>query len=282
MWITKEGAVHRKHWNPVTKRWKWDEQMVEFVEEEVEGLETGRVGLNLPYFIPVDTLICMAWRSREPYSQTKVHVLPGREPNAKHLRWESEERGNDEVLLGEESWKPLTWKCGNVPCDRRYQISSHFSLKSPDGRITSGFWWDGCLWASCKKCGLVNLTDAAKYRREIRLQDRILDAANMLMSGHSPYDHFMEKDVQEDTSWNYYSKAAQFIKGTDLRRVVEPLVEEELWAILKRMKRKEDLVLGGPLKPLMEKVLSRYPEFADEEFRWEQLRLARIALVSTL
>ena len=272
IWITKDGACYRKFYNPITEEWTWEEDMVVYIEDV-----DGRVGLNLPYFIPIHTLICMAWRSRVPYSQTKVHVKGNRDAVATHLSWEEEEEKEPIEEFGDEEWKPLRHKCGMVKCDNRYEISNYGRLRNRHGEITCGFWCYGCMWAAVKHCGLLNITEACSRRRE--LQGHVLDVRNMMMRGYTPEEHAFAKGVKESTSWAHFNKASQFIKGHELRKVAEGLVSPELWRVLQRLKRRENPVLGGPLKALMEKVLEKLPEFEEEEYGYDQLRLARTSLV---
>ena len=276
IWITKEGACYRKFYNPITEEWTWEEDMVEFIEDE-----TGRLGLNLPYFIPIDTLICMAWRSRVPYSQTKVYVREDRDAVANHLRWEEEvieeQEQETEESYRDEEWRPLAHKCGIVKCDSRYQLSNYGRLKNRHGEITRGFWCYGFWWAAVRNCGLLNITEACSRRKE--LQDHVLDTRNMMMTGYTPEEHSLEKGVKETTSWAHFNKASQFIKGHELRKVAEALVDPDLWRVLLRMKRRENPILGGPLKELMHKILEKIPEFEEEEYSYDQLRMARTSLV---
>jgi hypothetical protein len=57
------------------------------------------------------------------------------------------------------------------------------------------------------------------------------------------------------------------------------LVSPHLWKALERLKRRENPVLGGPLKVLMDTILEKLPEFEEEEYGYDQLRLARTSLV---
>lgn len=275
LWVTKQGACYRKHYNGITGKWTWDREMLELVEEE----STGRMGLHIPHFVEINVIICMAWRRRKPFSPTFVHVIPGKDPVAKYLRWEEEEE-EEEVRYAGETWQPLRYKCGIVKCDSRYKLSNHGRLMSPDGNVTEGhFCWD-YMWASVKGCGLVNLTQAVS--REVILPEHILDAAQMMMADHyTPYEHSMEKGTMEQTSWQYFNKAAQFIEPkSDLRHVVQKLIDTKLWGVLIRMKARQDPVMGGPLKPLMAEVIEEYPEFERDPFAYDQLRLGRLSLLS--
>ena len=275
LWVTREGECYRKHYNGITHRWKWDREMLELVEEE----STGRVGLHIPHFVEINVIICMAWRRRVPHSPTFVHVIPGKDPVAKYLRWEEEEKEEDSRYAG-EVWQSLKYKCGLVKCDTRYKISNHGRLKNPEGDVTSGHSCWGYMWGAVKGCGLVNLTQAVS--KEIIIPEHILDATHMMMGDkYSPYEHSLEKGVQEQTSWQYFNKAAQFIEPkSDLRHVVQTLVDRNLWGVLIRMKARRDPVMGGPLKPLMGEVVDEYPEFAHDPFAYDQLRLARLSLLS--
>ena len=101
----------------------------------------------------------------------------------------------------------------------------------------------------------------------------------MMMTGYTPEEHSLEKGVKESTSWAHFNKASQFIKPSDLREVAEALVHPGLWRVLERLKRRENPVLGGPLKELMDAILEKLPEFEEEEYAYDQLRLARTSLV---
>ena len=278
IWMTKDGACYRKFYNAVTEEWAWESDMVDFVEDE-----NGRMGLHLPYFIPIETLICMAWRSRVPYSPTKVYVREDRDAVANHLRWEEEEEVIEEQekepedTYRDEEWRPLRHKCGMVKCDNRYELSNYGRLKNRHGEVTCGFWCYGSMWAAVKHCGLLNLTEACSRSKDLPFH--VLDARNMMMRGYTPEDHSFAKGVKESTSWAHFNKASQFIKGHELRKVAEALVDPHLWKALERLKRRENPVLGGPLKVLMDTILEKLPEFEEEEYAYDQLRLARTSLV---
>ena len=77
------------------------------------------------------------------------------------------------------------------------------------------------------------------------------------------------------------SKVASYLPGKDLRRLVPAFVSRDLWSLLQGMSAEP--VLGGTLTDLMtevEKRLSKRGEFRRSDFKYAQLRIARLATVA--
>jgi hypothetical protein len=273
--ISKAGDIHRRTYNPVTREWTWSRQPLVYDDD-------GRQGLHLPHFVPLPQLICMAWRPREPGTATSVLVRSDRPPIARYLKWAEEEKAVDaEADLAGETLRPLEGvKIGIVPIGKGYAISSHARLMGPKGDITAGFWWDGRRWAATS-AGLLDLTSAAKGRRETVVPPSVREAMDALACGVPAAEYATHRGVEEQSGWTYYGKAAQHLSPKDLRRACLAIVPSRLWRALLKMKKEEDPRLGAKLTDLMQTLDTEYIHgFAQSRLRFEKLRLARMAMVA--
>ena len=277
VFVSSKGRAKRRFWNPISHSFTWED--VDIIEDN------DRMGIRMQHFLPIETIIAMAWRRREPDTPTKVIVSP-QGTTAKTVRWQHEENEDDIEHMG-ETWKPLSYKLGLIPCDSQYQISSHGRLKSPfrdeNGKrpITRGFWWDNERWAYVKPAGLISLTRASSRERGAALPPSLQCAMDCLMTGHSPEDLADSQGIQEGSAWTYFCRVVPHIKDkVELRRRGKELVPPDLWRLLKRMKKDEDALLGGRLLDLIAKCEHELDEFMDEEFKFEQLRFARSILLA--
>jgi hypothetical protein len=275
LWISQYGDVWRRIYNCVSREWYWTEKLA-LVEDG-----TGRQGLKLPHFVAVEYLICMAWRCRQPDTPTKVYLHnPERSITAQNLRWQEEDDSDEPVRIPGETWRPVTLKIGLVPCDSRYQISNFARLKNPEGQTTVGFWWDGRRWAAIAGCGLLDLTSSARGWRALDVPKSIEDAMDALGAHTDPADYADERGIQERSAWSAYAKAAPYMRPSDLRNVCREVVASDLWRVLSQLKTEKNAILGSSLTELMEEINERLPGFEDFELRFEQLRLARMAIVA--
>ena len=280
MFVGGNGTLLRRFFNPVDQTFTFCE--MDMVEEVIDGCETGRMGLYVQqgHFLPIEIIIALAWKRREPDTPTKVTV--GNEgATARSIRW-IEEEGRDEIDHKGETWKPLKCKLGLIPVDSSYLISSHGRLKSPYTKeVTRGFWWDDCRWAYVKPSGLVNLTELCSRQRGATIFPSILTAIECLMAGHTPEELAYYQGIQEATAWSYMCRGIPHIKETaELRRLGKELVPEELWKLLKKMKREENPLLGERLLDLIVKCEEEIEGFAEEELKFEYLRFARSILLA--
>jgi hypothetical protein len=125
--------------------------------------------------------------------------------------------------------------------------------------------------------GLVDLWAAAGIQQIQRIQLAIRTARDALMTGHTPDQLAQVLDVSPVTTWSYFSRAAEYVRGADLRRLVPPLVGLRFWATLVGMR--DDPVLGESLTDLMA-TLQRRKRAPAGDFAWERLRLGRLALLA--
>ena len=127
--------------------------------------------------------------------------------------------------------------------------------------------------------GLVDLFAAAKMQTVLSLPPSIWQARDALTSGLSPAQLSDGVGIALPTAWAYVCRAAQSLSGEELRRVVEPLVSRTLWRALIGLRH--DPIIGESLTDLMPAVKQRgaFRE-KSKQLEWEQLRLARMALVA--
>ena len=285
LWITRDGDARRKMYNGVTRAWKWEPDPMPMVMDD-----RGRFGFHLDNnFVSVARAVALAWLMREPESTNYVYEraqveLEGAAQESQwidHISWAvGEDAEDDGAPIDGETWRQLRWNCGIVPCNRKYKISSRGRLKSPlTGKITQGFYFDGGRWAAVAGGGLVDLYAAAKMETVLSLPPSIWQARNALTSGLSPAQLSKEVSIGLPTAWAYICRAAQTLSGEELRRLVEPLVSRTLWRAL--ISLRGDPVFGESLTDLMPAV-KRRGAFKEKSKRleWEELRLARMALVA--
>ena len=279
VFVGRRGRLLRRFFNPIEQSFAWQTQ--DLIEEVVDGMGTGRIGMYVQqgHFLPIDILIALAWRCREPDTPTRVLIKNG-EPTASNVRW-VEEEGDDMIDHSRETWRPLRCKLGLIPVDDAYLISSHGRLQSPKGDITRGFWWDDARWAYAKPSGLINLTQEASRQRGATIFPSIFTAIDCLMDGHTPDELAYSQGIQETTAWSYMCRGIPHIRDVaGLRRVGKELVPKELWRLLKHMKRDSDPLLGERLRDLMVKCEAEIDGFEEEEFKYEYLRFARSILLA--
>jgi hypothetical protein len=278
LWITRKGDVWKRVFNPVTNEWSWSEKVPLVLDDK-----GARQGLRLPHsvsgFVPVNLLIAMAWRRRVPYSETKVHETVGQQPSAVSIRWDEEQNDFVGDIPG-EVWRPLEGKIGLVPINPSYSISDRCRLKNGQGDVTAGHWWDGRMWAAVKGSGLLDLTAAAKRRKEIVIPPSIERALSALRDGVPPSEYAKECGMKVTSAWSAYTTAAPHLNPTDLRRSCRKIVPQELWNALTQMKKIQNPVLGESLTDLVSEVDNCIPNFSKSRLRFEHLRLARMGILA--
>ena len=276
LWITRKGVVWKRVYNAISKKWTWTERAPLIFDQEGT-----RQGLNIPHFVPLDLLIARAWRMRKPGSATKVNLRDGVQPTAKTLQWQEEDEDFTDEIPGEE-WVSLQGcKIGLAPCNPDYQISSYARLKTPDGEITSGHWWDGRFWAHVAGAGMLDLTSAAKKRKTIVVPPSIEKAMDALRTGIDPADYAIDRGIKETSAWSAYTTAAPHLPPSILRRACREILPPELWNALTHMKKNGDQRLGARLTGLLEVIDEDYlPGFAREPLRFEMLRLGKMGILS--
>lgn len=259
----------------MTQMWCWDEKVSLAMDEQ------GRQGLNLPHFVPLPQLIAMAWRRRRCGTPTRLfNTRDDRGPHATYVRWEEEEE-DDTGRIRDETWRNLSGKIGLVPMDRsRYQISSHGRLKNPQGQITRGHWWDGRYWAAIKDCGLLDLTSASKKRKEVCVPPSVAEAIDALSCAVHPSEFAAQRRVRVKSGWSYFTKAALHIRPSDLRTSCREIISPDLWDLLSGMHSDGKKVLGERLTDLLAVVEEEMPGFSKSRYSFEQLRLARMAILA--
>ena len=283
LWVTRRGDVYRRFYNGVQCTWQWGE-IVDVAMEETSG----RIGYYLSWWTSIEMVIALAWRRRAVDSPSRVW-LEGNDLHARWIHWSEEEEDIEEdvrVQLQGETWKKLRWACGIVPCPEGYSISSQGRLKNPSGEITAGSWFQALetRMASIRGCGMVDLLVAARIKpNAVYLAPRLKQAIDCMLSGYGPNDMADETGLLLDTAWGYCTKAAVYLRPSDLKRHVPRIVCGELWRVLTEMRNTADPLFSGTLThllPAVEEILPRRCSFRESEHKMSELRLARMTLAA--
>jgi hypothetical protein len=280
LWVTRNGEIRRRHWDMTQRRWRWASDQVELVMDE----NTGRMGVYLqPWWTSIEMCIGLAWIKRAELSQAQIELEEGRPLEKRYLRW----RDGGEAAFVEpddiegEVWRPLTYRCGCVPCPSGYHISNRARLRSPTGEITRGFSFGDTRLAAVRNAGLVDLHAAARSRRVVDIPPRIRSALDALMTGHTPEDIAQGLSIAEDTAWSYAWDAGRHLPPARLWAIAQQIVSDDLLELLSAMYHDGDPLLSGTLRDLMaevEETLSEDGAFANSDCKFAQLRFARMAL----
>ena len=277
-WVTKRGyAVYRRHYDLVTGHWRWSDQATPWVLDD----ESGRLGVYLTSWTSREMVIALAWRHRAVDSPARVVTLRDGDVQAQWIRWREEEDGVEDGAIQGETFKPLRWRCGNVPCPKGYFISSQGRLKAPSGDVTAGFWVQGLetRMASVRGCGLVDLFVAAKIKpNTMHLPPSLKRAVDCILSGNGPQELADATGLSLTTSFGYLTKVAVHLRSSDLKRHVPRIVSDELWRTLTRMRDERDPLFGGTLtalQPALGQCVFRFPDQ-----KMSELRLARMAIAA--
>ena len=281
LYVTKDGAVRRRHYNPITREWHWSDESTELTLSD-----SGSLGLVVDHWITLELAIALAWLPRVPESPSRVTVRRDT-IDAAHIAWQEPEAVGDEAaVLRGERWRPLRWRVGAITCDGGYEISTKGRLRNARGDVTSGYWFDGRRWAACRECVLVDLTTAAGLREDVvTVPPSIKQAVDALLTGRSVQELAAAARVSPSTAWSYVCRACQLLSRAERMAIGPQLVTGEVWRVLSALARERDERLGGPLLellPVVERRLSKSSEcncFRRSEFKMSQLRLARLCMV---
>ena len=260
VWISPVGDAWRRYYNQPAKTWAW-ERMPHALDAEQR-----RLGIHTAHgWLSVQNAIATAWLHRAPGSKAHVVITdPSRPIDVRNLRWGDEEE-EDLELEDDNTWAPLDWHCGLAPCDARYQISPRGLLKSPDGRVTRGFYAHGTRWAAVRGAGLVDLYAAASSTVRVQLAPRLFAAYRALMDDVSVHDFAHRENLTVTTAWAYFAQVARYIP----REKAKVHVAFDLWVLLLSLQR--DPLHGGPLKPLHATLSAQLRR----DVSFEELRFAR-------
>lgn len=282
LWCSKDGTVYRRYYNPIKAQWHWSEK-----RQEYSINADGKLGLYiLDQWIPLTTCIALAWMHRLPGSPTRTKLVdPNLPPHADNIQWVEMGTSEEAQEMKDEVWKPLRWRIGIINCPTSYQISSRGRLKSPQGDVTSGFYFNDSMYACCRGCGLVDLLAAAQIKPNTpHLRPYIKMAVDAILTGHTPKDLSRDAGVELSTAHSYFTQAAPFLSAPDLQRLGPNLVSRDLWAVLHQLQADKDIRLGGSLKellPVIEEMLPADSEFKKNEYKLSELRFARLCIEST-
>ena len=286
LYCSRNGYLARRFYNIADGTWTFGEPI-----ELAMEYKSGEMGLHLAGrgFVPLGTIICMAWRRRAAESNGAVlRVGKRRQKTAQHLRWDGGEEDDeeDQTPLEGETWSALQYKCGVIPCngDGGYAISNQGRLRNPEGLVTKGILFAGSRWGAVDGL-LVDLLVAAGLQEEREASPPCIKMAyDCLMSGHDPESMLPVTNAKLSSLWSYYCRAVEFAKPSDLKMVWTELVPPELVDALKNLKRQGNPVWGASLTDLMPVVQSRIPQestFHDSQYQMEMLRFARMCLAAT-
>ena len=269
VWITPDGEAFRRYYNAAASTFTWEEMAY-----SLDEYSQARLGLHLASgWTSVESLIATAWLHRKAGSRAYVKVLDPSNPTLPNLQWGEPEVHPEAGNYEGETWAPLRWECGRIPCDARYRISSHGRLMNPTGEVTRGFAALGTRWAAVKGSGLVDLLQASGLMRaETRLPERVYKAYCSLSSSLPVEEHATRHKLTWKTAWQYYALAAPHVHDRAL--YAKPLVTDDLWACLATTLR-GDPILGGRLNelhPVVTQLLGR-------DVTMEELRFARTCVL---
>ena len=276
LWITRTGSVWRKRFNVVTQKWTWDAEPYQLSMDN----ESGRMGVYVGNFMPIDVAIASAWKRRALGSHRHLQHDEAMPLHAKYLHWPDTEDDQTGPIEG-ETWKPLKYRCGVVQCPSGYEISNFSRLKNPKGAITKGHAFKGSYYAAVRGCGLVNLGVASGLERKGQPPAFLQLAKDCLLSGNTPQALADVQNIALDSAWTYFIRAIPFVSRGELQPVWKGVVDPELRRLLLSMR--DDPVLGGSLSDLMAVVDKELPDFSlRSDCPFGELRFARTAIAARL
>ena len=280
LWVSQSGEVFRRRYNTTRKRWRWDSAPSLLTLDD----ETGRMGVILEWRIPLQTAMAMAWRRRAHSSTARARLEEGKPLKARYVSWREEEEDEDTHWQGETwNWKPLSWRCGVVPCDGLgYELSSLGRLKNKDGAVTRGFSDGGTRWGAVRGAGLVDLLTAAKLQPTPSPPPSMKLALDALLTRNTPQALCDITEISIETAWSYFSRAATFANPKRLSSRWMHIVDPDLQAALQQLRG--DPCLGGPLTNLMgvvTSILTPDSTFHAVDCPMGELRFARLCMAST-
>ena len=285
IWVSQKGdAAYRRFYDVITCRWKWGGSIPWVIDEN-----SCRLGIYVNWWVSREMVVALAWRHRETDSPSRVVIDDGKDVHARCIQWSEEEECVDDGVIQGETWRPLRgWRCGVVPIPDGYQISSQGRLKTPAGKVTSGFWYQALetRMADVRGCGLVDLFVAAKIKpNTVYLPPSLKQAVDCILSGNGPQDLADATGLSLATAWGYLTKVAVHIRPSDLKRNVPRIVSSQLWAVLKGMRDTADPTFSGRLTDLLYAVEQGLPhmcDFLQSGHKMSELRLARMALAAQI
>lgn len=283
LWISEEGAVRRRFYNPVSRIWVWKKEL-----ESPMLSEKNQVCININgRMTPLSVAIALAWVKRRRNCVRRVPLFrEDTEIVAHNLKWHSDDgssESDDDSCFSEhsdEAWEPFEATGKIIRGTTGYKISSRGRLKSPQGSVTRGHWLDATTRvAAVRNVGIVNLQTLQS------LQDRafskvlplhIESAALALLEGLTPSDFAKSKNISQSTAWSYMSVAVSYLEPPELAlECVEVIVGAELLAFLKSLSDEKNEILGHSLTRLAELA----GNFVKCSFSMAELRLARAAVI---
>ena len=281
LWIARDGTCRRRNFNAISKTWRWSAQPQKFLIHD----ESGRTGLQVEnVWTPLNTCIALAWKHRAPGSLKRTTVIDGKLPISRNINWvEPGDNTESSKRRKDETWSPLSFRVGLYNCPETFQISSRGRLRSPAGKITSGYFYDDSMVASVGEV-LVDLLVASKLKPpNYDLPLHLSKAADCMLSGGSPRVFAKQTGLKLTTSWVYFTQVAYKMRTPDLHRVAPLLVPRDVWSALTTLQQQADPVLGGTLTdllPAVEGQLNPRSRFLTNEHKFNILRLARLCVVS--
>ena len=271
-WVTADGTPWRRTYNPIVATWTWEPMPMAFDAEQT------RLGIHLAAgWRSIETAVATAWLHREPGSWAHVRAFTPGDCHVDNLTWNEPELDAERFTPDAETWSPLRWECGIVPCDTTYQISSCARLRSPSGAVTRGFAALDARWAAVRGAGLVNLLAAAGLAaNDVKVPPRMYQAYKSIVAGVHPSFHATRMRISLSSAWNSYQLAAPIVP--DAHIYGKAIVSRDLWAALLGMQARRDARLGARL-------LELHPAVAQDlkrEVAMEELRFARTCVLGSV
>lgn len=264
LWISEDGCMRRRFYNPWTNVWSWGEiQAFTFNDEdEICGYLDGKKER-------VEKIIAFSWlKKRTPILSVLKKRNLSESTIAHNLYWEDDDASSSsEDEDSDESWKYLIWHTNGISCDDKYQISDRLRLKTPNGAYLKGnhFKHFG-KFCAIRNSGLIDLQSAYQNVTIHRVPPSIRLAAQALLTGYTPKEFARQECIQDVTAWTYFGKAVELVDPNDAMEWGRKLVDTHMFDSLLRLDEEGNSLLGGRLSVLAEYICLPYSKLSELRF----------------
>ena len=246
LWISEDGCMRRRFFNPWTKKWEWGD-ILDYVYNDdchICGTVDGKKEA-------LDRIIAYAWLKRRSRNVGKVAKRNPQDLTIAHnLFWEDDDfcSSDEDVESDDDTWKRLIWTTNSVACDDRYEISNRLRLRTPSKKILKGNVFKNIgTFCAIKDSGLIHLERAVQNVTIPKLPPRLQLAAHAILSGYTPKEFAQHANILESTAWTYFCKAIDVIDPKDALEWGKQFINNHVWECVLQLDEEKDIVLGKKL-----------------------------------
>ena len=286
LWVSEDGNVRRRYFNPFNKLWTWGNVLKKHVNENGDiFIYTGTNKIQLK------KAIASAWLINSKERKVPKVKDPTEEVTSSNMYWTDYESDDLELENEEEEiWTPIS--LGDKEKKKTYEISSQGRFRNNLGETSNGTYvgsekviclpGKGTFSVQTMVDGHFSKNEFSKNEKDLQknIPPRIYKLICALKTGESIEEYAENNKLGTSTVWSYMYDVFKCMTIDECNEIAKKIISAGAWKAMKHIFSEElEHIFSSSAKEYM-KIIDSFlcddPDWKCNPHRFEEIRLLKV------